>query len=235
MRINDAYNRVQSNTANLFQYNDDALLKVINLGDANSEDVQNMREEGAIVLEGDGDVAWLLKDVNDAALENYKNRLFRDMHLFSSVPNLADESFGNNLSGVAMDYKLWNLEQICAIKERKFKKGLQRRNELMVHMLNFLSYGSYDYRDIKMQFRRNKPQNLLELAQIVVTLASEVSKETRLQLLPFIENVQAELQKQANEEQDSLNQFGSYDAVLQALEDAKEAPDEIGTKAGDEV
>ena len=29
----DAYNKVQSNTANYFQYNDDAILKVLKLGD----------------------------------------------------------------------------------------------------------------------------------------------------------------------------------------------------------
>lgn len=46
-----------------------------------------------------------------------------------------------------------------------------------------------------MQFRRNKPQNLLESAQIVTTLSGELSRESRLQLLPTVDNVQEELQK----------------------------------------
>ena len=64
----------------------------------------------------------------------------------SHVPHLCDESFGGNLSGVAIAYKLWGLEQLCAMKERKFKKGLQRRIELITNILN-IKGGHYDYKD----------------------------------------------------------------------------------------
>lgn len=139
-------NRVQSNTANYFQYNDEAILKVLKMGDVSSQDIAAMKEKGAIILEDGGDIQWLIKEVSDSPLENYKNRLREDMHIFSNVPNLTDENFGGNLSGVAVSYKLWGIEQICAIKERKFKRGLQRRIELITNMLNLMG-GNYDYRD----------------------------------------------------------------------------------------
>lgn len=224
--IIDAYNKVQSNTANLFQYNDEAILKVSAIGEADSQDIREMKEQGAIILEDGGDINWIKKEINDTALENYKDRLFRDMHIAASVPNMADESFGNNLSGVAMDYKLWNLEQICAIKERKFKKGLQRRIELITRILNY--YGNnFDYREIGVDFRRNKPQNLLEIAQIFVMLASDVSKETRLKMLPMIENVQDELRRMKEQYKDELDDFGnaSYDKLLAQLEELKSKED----------
>jgi len=94
----DAYNLVQSNTANFFQYNDNAILKVSRLGgDVTSQDIRDMKEKGAIILEDGGDIAWLIKEINDSALENYKTRLQRDMHTYSSVPDMSDENFGNNL------------------------------------------------------------------------------------------------------------------------------------------
>ena len=172
----DAYNRVESNTANFFQYNDEALLKVLKMGAVTSQDIAEMKEKGAIILEDGGDIQWLIKEVSDTALENYKKRLREDMHIFSAVPNLTDANFGGNLSGVAMSYKLWGLEQICAIKERKFKRGLQRRIELITHILN-IKGGQFDYRDIDIQFRRNKPQNVLEIAQIITMLSGELSRE----------------------------------------------------------
>lgn len=218
--IIDAYNRVQSNTANFFQYNDEALLKITKMGDVTSQDVRNMKEKGAIILEDGGDIDWLIKSINDTGLENYKKRLREDMHLFSSVPNLTDENFGGSLSGVAISYKLWGLEQVCAIKERKFKKGLQRRLELLTTILN-LKGGSYDYRDIDIQFRRNKPQNLLEIAQIMSTLAPQVSHETLLQMLPTIDNVKDELERIAKEEEEAASAFGrgggEFEAVSKAL------------------
>ena len=162
----DAYNKVQSNTANYFQYNDDAILKVLKLGDVSSQDIADMKEKGAIILEDGGDVDWLLKTIDDTALENYKNRLREDIHTGANVPHMCDESFGGNLSGVAISYKLWGLEQICSIKERKFKKGLQRRIELITNILNIMGH-NYDYRDIVPKFRRNRPQNDMETAQIM--------------------------------------------------------------------
>lgn len=215
----DAYNRAQSNTANFFQYNDEALLKIFKLGQVTSQDIAEMKEKGTIILEDGGDIDWLIKEINDTALENYKKRLRDDMHIFSSVPNLTDTNFGGNLSGVAVSYKLWSLEQVCAIKERKFKRGLQRRIELITNMLN-LQGAHYDYRDIDIQFRRNKPQNLLEIAQIITTLAPELSRETRLQMWPNLDNVQDELKKLADEKEQDTQSFGSngYDALAKALQ-----------------
>ena len=206
----DAYNKVQSNTANYFQYNDDAILKVTKLGDVASQDIADMKEKGAIILEDGGDVAWLLKTIDDTALENYKNRLREDIHLGANVPNMSDKIFGNNLSGVAVSYKLWGLEQICAIKERKFKRGLQRRIELIANILNVMG-GKYDYREIMPNFRRNRPQNLLEVAQIITMLSNDLSRESRLQMLPNVENVQDEIDKLEAEKNNDMKDFGSYD------------------------
>lgn len=210
--IIDAYNKAQSNSANMFQYNDEAILKVLKMGDVTAKDIADMKEQGAVLLEDGGDIQWLLKTIDDTALENHKRRLREDMHTFSSVPNLNDEAFGGNLSGIAMSYKLWGLEQICGIKERKFKKGLQRRIELMSRALMFRG-GTYDYRDIKMQFRRNKPQNILEIAQIMQMLATDLSRESRLQMLPIVEDVQAELKKLTEEQNAEVQTFGSYNSI----------------------
>ncbi len=57
----DAYNLVQSNTANYFQSNDDAILKISKMGDVSEKEIQEMREKRAIILEDGGDLSWLLK------------------------------------------------------------------------------------------------------------------------------------------------------------------------------
>lgn len=222
----DAYNLAQSNTANFFQYNDNALLKISRLGDVSSQDIKNMKEKGAIILEDGGDIEWLIKEINDTALENYKNRLWRDIHIFGGVPDLSDENFGNNSSGVALSYKFSSMEQVCAVKERKFKRGLQRRIELICNMLRVLKGAAYDWRDISIQFRRNKPQNMLETAQIVQMLAGTLSQESRLRLLPNVEDTQAELAKIKDEQAEEMAAFGGssgYDALAQALLKAGDA------------
>ena len=219
-------NKVQSNTANYFQYNDDAILKVLKLGDVSSQDVADMKEKGAIILEDGGDVDWLLKQIDDTALENYKNRLREDIHTMANVPHLCDDAFGGNLSGVAISYKLWSLEQMCAIKERKFKKGLQRRIELITNILNIMGH-DFDYRDIVPKFRRNKPQNDLETAQIVTMLANDLSRETRLQMIPAVEDVREELDKLEKEKNQDKEEFGVYDNLARAFQKASEERQEV--------
>ena len=214
--IVDAYNTVQSNTANLFQYNDEALMKISKLGDVTTTDIQEMRKKGAIILDDGGDVSWMLKEINDTALENYKNRLVSDMHLFSSVPNMTDSAFASNLSGVAISYKMWSMDQVIAIKERKFKKSLQRRIELITNILNLFG-GNYDYRDINVVFNRNRPQNKLENAQIAQMISPFISHQTLLSKLDDIENVQEELENIKEENEDEEVKQGVYQNLVKAF------------------
>lgn len=231
----DAYNRVQSNTANMYQYNDDAIMVLSHMGAATSNDIVQIKEEGAISLANGGKIDWLLKDINDAGLEHYKDRLTRDIHALCGVPRLSDEQFADNLSGVAISYKLWGLEQVTAIKERKFKRSLQRRAELITNILHITSNPAYDYRDISIQFRRNQPQNLPELAEVVTKLAADLSRETRLKLLPVVNNVQDEIDKLKAEEDEQLKAAApttGYEALAKALREADEPPAE-GAEDGD--
>ena len=231
----DAYNRVQSNTANMYQYNDDAIMVLSHMGAATSNDIVQIKEEGAISLANGGKIDWLLKDINDAGLEHYKDRLTRDIHALCGVPRLSDEQFAGNLSGVAISYKLWGLEQVTAIKERKFKRSLQRCAELITNILHITSNPAYDYRDISIQFRRNQPQNLPELAEVVTKLAADLSRETRLKLLPVVNNVQDEIDKLKAEEDEQLKAAApttGYEALAKALREANEPPAE-GAEDGD--
>lgn len=231
----DAYNRVQSNTANMYQYNDDAIMVLSHMGAATSNDIVQIKEEGAISLANGGKIDWLLKDINDAGLEHYKDRLTRDIHALCGVPRLSDEQFAGNLSGVAISYKLWGLEQVTAIKERKFKRSLQRRAELITNILHITRNPAYDYRDISIQFRRNQPQNLPELAEVVTKLAADLSRETRLKLLPVVNNVQDEIDKLKAEEDEQLKAAApttGYEALAKALREANEPPAE-GAEDGD--
>ena len=107
-------------------------------------------------------------------------------------------------------------------RSRKFKRALQRRIELITNILN-IQGGHYDYRDIDIQFRRNKPQNVLEIAQIITMLASDLSRESRLKMLPTVDNVQDELEKLREERREDMGGFGGYDSLANALQEAQTA------------
>ena len=194
MSLIDAYNTAQSDTANDFEYFTDAYMVLTGV-QFNEESIAKMKENRTIPLpDKETDAKWLIKDINDTAIENYKDRLRNDIHALSKTPNLTDESFAGNLSGVAISYKLWGMEQITATKERKFKRALQRRIELITNILN-TSGKNWDWRDIEMTFSRNLPQNLVETVDSVTKLKGIVSDMTLLSQLPFIEDPQDEISR----------------------------------------
>lgn len=198
----DAYDKQQSNTQNDFDYFTDAYLLLVNLSDTDDSDVTDMKNNRIIKVEDGGDARWLIKEINDTALENYKNRLNKDIHKFSNIPDLSDEAFAGDLSGVAIRFKLFCLEQIASMKERKFKKALQRRIELITNILN-IKGGNYNYTDIDMSFTRNIPTNTTELVNMVTQLKGTLSEQTLVAQLPFITDPQAEIKKVKKEQEEN--------------------------------
>ena len=216
----DAYDQMEADSLNDFEYFVDAYLCLTGLN-ADSEDVKAMKENRVLLLDADSDAKWLIKDTNDSNIENVKTRLDKDIHKFSKVPDMSDEAFAGNASGVAIKYKTLPMENIVAIKERKFKKGLQRRIELIFSIVALKS-ASFDWRAIDITFTRNLPTNDTEIASVVSTLSGIVSNETLLAQIPFVENVQNEMDK-VTEEKES-NPF--YDVRLGLVgEDSDERED----------
>lgn len=202
----DAYDKLQSNTLNDMEYFTDAYLKIRNMSGTDADDLREMRKMRAFKVDDNGDVDWLIKNVNDTWVENMKTRVQHDIHKFSGTPDMTDESFGSNLSGVSLKYKLMGMEHIRAGKERCFKKGLQRRIELLSYHLRLRSVNDLTgYTAITMTFNNTLPQNLEEQAQIVSTLSSILSEETLLSLLPFVEDPQAEMERKEKEQEEAAD------------------------------
>ena len=218
----DAYNIAQSDTANDFEYFTDAYLKLVGMT-MDSETVAKMKENRVIGLpDKDCSADWLIKQINDVATENYKARLRKDIHSLAKTPNLSDEEFAGNLSGVALQFKILGMEWVAATKERKFKRALQRRIELITNILN-TSGRNWDWRDIDITFSRNLPMNVVEQAKMVADLKGTVSDLTLLSLLPFVEDAQDELDRLREESEGKidLDAFNTPEEVDIAEEDAE--------------
>ena len=200
----DEYDKAQSDTANDFEYFTDAYLHLHNV-DLGEQEIKTLKEKRVLQTSGEaeGSVEWVIKEIQDTATENFKNRLQKDIHQFSKTPNLTDESFVKTLSGIALRYKLIGMEWTAATKERQFKLALQRRIMLINKVLD-IKGSTYDYKEIQIEFVRSLPQNETERATMVKDLKGIVSDTTLLSLLPFIQDP-AEEQKRIDKEQEAID------------------------------
>ncbi|SDI15724.1 phage portal protein, SPP1 family [Alteribacillus persepolensis] len=200
--LNDAYNLLQSDDINESNYSNDAYLVLIGMT-ADDEDVREMKERRVIELsEGEGaDVRWLTKDINDAWKENLKTRLQRDIHKVSAAPDLSDENFGGNSTGVAIEYKLKAFEDNRAAKERSFKKSLYRRIRLISNVLN-VQGNNFDPADIQIKFSKNLPQDDAAMVNQATQLLGTrlVSRKTLRSFIPWVEDPAKEEERLESEE-----------------------------------
>ena len=195
----DAYDQSQSDTANDFELFTNCML-VINGELIDDEQAENLNDVNLIqFLNSDSDAKYLIKDIQDTALENYKNRLNEDIHRFSFVPNMTDKEFSSNASGIAMKFKLMGLENLIGVKEAKFKKGLMRRIELLCAYAKMKNNSDYSYLAIEPVFTRNTPNNELELSQIMQNLTGILSEETIIGMSPRVSDIQAEIERKEKE------------------------------------
>ena len=225
----DAYDTMESDTVNDFEYFVDAYLALYGFT-AEPEDVRKMKENRVLLMDEGTSAEWLVKDTNDANLENMKNRLDRDIHKFSHCPDMSDENFAGNSSGIAIQFKMLGTENLISIKERKFKKGLQQRLELMAQIQGLLG-ATFDWRAIDIIFKRNIPTDLSGLADVINKLSNIVSTETLLGQLPFVEDIQAELErirqeKEENKQNNPFLQDPNMGYETDAMKDTEETDEE---------
>ena len=206
----DAYDVLQSDRVNDKEQFADALLVLTGVvgfdapaGDTRTA-AQRLKQEGTLSLpDPQAKAEYLIKQMSESDTEILKDAIKSDIHKFSHVPDMTDEQFAGNSSGVAMKYKLLGLEQLTKIKERWFREGLRWRLRLFASFLSLKGAPSLDADAVQMMFRRSLPVNDLEIAQMVQMLSGMVPAKTLLSQVPFIEDVnrafdELEQEKQAN-------------------------------------
>ena len=92
-----------------------------------------------------------------------------------------------------MRYKLVGFENVSSAIVANMTKALQKRIELICHILN-LAGDEAMWRDVKINFTRNLPINTVEIASMINTLRGLVSDATLIAQLPFVSDPQKELE-----------------------------------------
>lgn len=212
----DAYDKIQSDTANDFEELTDSFLSVSGVT-LEPEQALKLKEMKVFNFpDANGKVEFVTKSVNDSALENFKTRLDKDIHKNSYTPNMSDENFVGNSSGVSMAYKLQGLEFLTGVKEQKFKKGLLRRVELLSNVLSIRANQQMNFTDVEFIFTRNNPKNLVEIVEMATDLTGIISNETQLDLLPMVDKDQElkRLEQEKRQQSEEMNLF-DFNSVRQ--------------------
>lgn len=179
--------------------------------DADSEDIAKMKADRVLLLPVGAKAAWLTKNSNDTQIENILKRVHDSIYRVAQCPDFSSETFvGGVSSGVAIRYRLTGMETRAGKIEAEMKKALQRRIEIICGIAS-LKLGEEVYRDIQIDFKRNIPEDEASLINMVNALKGIVSDKTLLGLLPFVSDVNQEMEAVTKQKQEnmSLYNFGN--------------------------
>ena len=186
----DAYDRLQSDRVNDKEQFVDRLLvltgAILEEDERGRKPMQQLREDHALQLpDSQSRAEYLTSEMNETDVEVLRRALAEDIHKLSMVPDLSDENFAANASGVAMRYKLMGFEQIIRVKERWFTEGLRARLRLFINYLTLRGAEALDVADVRVTFTHAMPANQRENAEVarMALEANAASVETAVRML----------------------------------------------------
>ena len=183
----DAYNILQSDRVIDREKLIDAMLVFYGVT-MTDEDKVRLKTERTMALPQDSKAEYVIKNINEADAEVLRKTIAADIHKFSMTPDLSDESFAGNSSGVALLYKLLAFEQNVKKKERAFEKGLMERFKIYADALHTKGKISSEInlKDVDAVFKRNLPKNDFETSQMVNNLRDLIDSELLAGQLSFV-------------------------------------------------
>ena len=178
------------------------------------ESVASVKKHRVMQFDDDsGSASYLEKTMDETGVQVLQDQIKNDLHKLAMVPDLSDEQFASNASGVAMAYKLFGTDQKVAEKIAQFQAGFTRRCKLYDTALrNPMSSDSDTGTDIsamKIIFKLNSPQDLSYMATALTSLVSDgiISKTTARANLLIVRDAteEAELVSAERDEEDMRN------------------------------
>lgn len=213
----DAYNLIQSDRVNDREQLVDAILCFYGMK-FDADQMADLKEKRALSnIPTDGKVEYLTKAINEGDVDVLRKTIEKDIHKISMVPDMSDEKFAGDSSGVAIRYKLLAFEQAVKNKERFFEKGLMKRFELYSHFLSVKSkMKEVSKEDVDAVFKRNLPSNDYETSQMIVNLDGIVDRELLASQLSFVKDASETIEIAEKEDSEAMkdddynaNEFGN--------------------------
>lgn len=152
---------------------------------------------------------WIIKNINPEAEKMQIDNLLKFLFQISQVPDLTDDAFGGNQSGVAMQYKLWGLDQLWVTKTTKYKKAVVQRLKILLHLFQYRFKNDVKMLDdIEITFSKNLPKDNSVEYQMVQALHGVVSDKTLLQNISIVEDVEKELEALEDQAKKNADIYG---------------------------
>lgn len=204
--LQDAYNTLISSEIDDWEAFVDAYLVLANCS-ATKEQIQEMKEKRVITLpDNNASAQFLTKQVNDSQIKDLLEAIRDRIYEISDSPNYLDMSFSTS-SGVALEWKQQGFNNSVKSIMNRMERALRKRIELFEGIEKIK--GTEDFAEVRIEFTPNLPTNSLDIANMIEKYKGLVSTRTLLSQIPFVTDVDRELELLKKEQEESANNNSS--------------------------
>ncbi len=196
----DSLNLMISNNTDDLQSVSNAILAVSG-GKLGEEEIKQINKYKVANLPVGATMQWVIKNTNTEGVLGQIKHLLDFIFQISMVPDLSDDAFAGNLSGVAMQFKMWGIDQLWTSKIRKYKTSIIKRIKMT---LRILGINENLAEEIQINFYKNLPENMAQDYEIAKNLKGVISLKTILNNLSIVQDAEEEY-KLIQEEQEEIN------------------------------
>ncbi len=222
LTLQDAANEILSDEIDDYSAFCDAYLVLTGVSIQSKEDAEKVKQGSMLMLPEGATAAFLTKNATDTQVENILQRIHDSIYRIAACPDFSSESFvGGVSSGVAIKYRLTGMETRAAAIAADMKKALQRRIEIICGIAT-LKLGEEVFRDIQIEFKRNVPEDENSYIEVVKELQGIISDKTLLSQVPFIQDVNAEIEAIQEQKQNNIDLYqGAFKSEEDDAEDGE--------------
>ena len=227
LELIDAYDRALSDANNENETFANAYMGFENV-QMDEEEIKRGQRTGAFqwfsgAASGGKGIHFITKNVNDAFVEHHLDRLDDNIHRFSKTPDLTDENFAGQSTGIALKFKLTGAETKCSMFQAKMQSA-------GVYMFKLLGSSwskkqiSIDPLQCYITFKRNFPVDVqAESAAVQSMVNAGMPKRKAFEQYSFVDDVE-EVMELIEEEREEIPSL--FDTVKEDGEEGKEGEED---------
>lgn len=206
----DAYEELLTNQQCLISEYKNAYMTVCSEG-VSMESLAEMaklikNDEAGIIFypHKDAKPEWLIKNINDTAIKNQLAEIKENLYAQSGHIDF-NEKLSSNISGVALQSRLTGLDQRVNMILNAMLNVLYDRVKFLCDAIETKKNREYDHTDIRITTNVDIPVDSSARTNEVVQAGNIISHRTKLERLPYVENVSVELDRIKEEQKEAMS------------------------------
>lgn len=197
--LQDNYENVVSDWLNMSGDLRDAYL-LFSGATLDEEAAKEIKSKGIIQMPDGGDAKFLTKNIQADFIRSLADELEDKIYQISQSVN-NNEAVASNTSGVALQSRIISLRNRIGLEQKALSDCMKVRLKCLFIYLNQAESKLYDYKDVKIQFSMNIPQDDVSMAQVISQLSGKLSIQTGLSQLSFITDAKSEFDNMIKEQE----------------------------------